>query len=101
MTSPTYCVYIMGSESGTLYVGVTNNLGRRVFEHKNHLLKGFTATYHCTKLLYFEETNSINEALEFEKKIKNWRREKKEWLITQHNPGWRDLSLDLELTPNF
>jgi len=90
MTSSFY-IYIMASPSGTLYIGITNNLQRRVYEHKNHILEGFSKRYDCTKLVYFEEYKSVEEALSREKQLKNWRREKKEHLIRTMNPSWKDL----------
>ena len=82
----------MTNKSGTLYTGVTNNLERRVFEHKNHLIEGFTRKYKITKLVYFEETNDVTTALYREKQIKGWNREKKVSLIESTNPDWKDLS---------
>jgi putative endonuclease len=82
----------MTNKSGTLYTGVTNNLERRVFEHKNHLVEGFTKKYKITKLIYFEETNDIKVAISREKQIKGWKREKKIALIESINPDWQDLS---------
>lgn len=87
-----YYVYIMGSHSGTLYIGVTNDLVRRVQEHKEGLTKGFTNKYKCNQLLYFEEGNDVNDAINREKQIKHWRREKKEALINTMNPQLQDLS---------
>ena len=87
-----YYFYIMASESGTLYVGVTNNLERRVFEHKSGAVEGFTSKYNCHKLVYFEETGSIEAAIAREKQVKKWRRDKKTVLIRLINPGWRDLA---------
>lgn len=81
----------MASNSGTLYIGITNNLQRRVYEHKNHLNKGFSKKYNCIKLIYYEEYKSVKEALAREKQLKNWRREKKEFLIKTINPTWNDL----------
>jgi len=89
-----YLIYILASNSGTLYIGVTNNLERRVEEHKSGLIEGFTKKYECKKLVYFEEYNYINDAIAREKQIKGWRRSKKEALIRTMNPGWRDLTLD-------
>lgn len=89
-----YWVYIVASESGTLYTGVTNNLERRMWEHKEGLVEGFTKKYGCYKLLYAEEFQDVKEAITREKQIKNWRREKKENIIRMNNPGWRDISLD-------
>ena len=95
----TYFVYIMSNISRTvLYVGVTNNLERRVQEHKTLSIRGFTCRYKCTDLVYYEDTNSIFEAIEREKQIKKWRRDKKEALITKLNPGQIDLSASLEMT---
>jgi putative endonuclease len=87
-----YFVYILTNKSETLYTGVTNNLERRVFEHKNHLIEGFTKKYKITKLVYFEETNDIRVAIEREKQIKGWNRKKKIALIESMNPDWQDLS---------
>ena len=87
-----YFVYIMTNKSGTLYVGVTNNLERRISEHKNSLIEGFTKKYKINKLLYFEETNDILAAINREKQIKGWRRDKKIALIESVNPMWKDLS---------
>ena len=82
----------MTNKSGTLYTGVTNNLERRIYEHKHHLVKGFTSKYNIEKLVYFEETNDINAAISREKQIKGWLRKKKIALIESINPGWKDLS---------
>lgn len=81
----------MGSKSGTLYIGVTNNLERRVLEHKRKLNDGFTTKYACTRLLYYERFDFIDEAIKREKQLKRWRREKKELLIASMNPEWIDL----------
>ncbi|MDD5223799.1 MAG: GIY-YIG nuclease family protein [bacterium] len=87
-----YFVYVMTNKSRTLYIGVTNNLARRVFEHKNHLIEGFTKKYQITKLVYYEETSDIQEALKREKQLKGWLRKKKIDLIELMNPDWQDLS---------
>ncbi len=71
---------------------MTNNLERRIYEHRNKLIPGFTSKYNVHKLVYFEETNDINAALAREKEIKGWRREKKNRLVEQTNPSWADLS---------
>ena len=89
-----YFVYIMTNKSGTLYVGVTNDLERRMSEHKNSLIEGFTKKYKINKLLYYEETNDILVAINREKQIKGWRRDKKIALIESSNPEWKDLSED-------
>ena len=81
----------MTNKSVTLYTGVTNNLERRIYEHKHHLVKGFTNKYQIDKLVYFEETSDINAAISREKQIKGWLRKKKIALIESMNPGWKDL----------
>lgn len=78
--------------SRTLYTGVTNNIERRVWEHRNKLIKGFTKKYNITFLVYYETTPDIKTALSREKQIKGWRREKKIKLIEEMNPRWNDLS---------
>jgi putative endonuclease len=90
----TYSVYIMGSESGTLYVGVTSNLKKRVYEHKNHLILGFTDKYRINRLLYFETMSDPASAINREKQLKKWGRNKKIELIDSLNPEWNDLSQD-------
>ena len=89
--TPSYFVYIMSSFSGVLYIGVTNNLKRRVYEHKKELIEGFSKKYKCKKLVYFEEYQEINLAINREKQLKNWRREKKEQLIKKLNSNLKDL----------
>ncbi len=89
-----YFVYIMTNQSGTLHVGITNNLERRVYEHKNSLLDGFTKKYQINKLIYYEETNDVIAAITREKQIKGWIRKKKIDLIESINPSWKDLSED-------
>ena len=74
-----------------MYVGVTNNLSRRVFEHKNEFVPGFTQKYHVHKLVYYEECNDVREAIIREKQIKGWRRQKKNELVETLNPNWDDL----------
>lgn len=89
-------VYIMGSEHGrAIYIGVTNDLLRRVQEHKTDVAAGFTKRYKCHKLLYCERFDDIRKAIEREKQLKGWRREKKELLIVSMNPAWKDLSENL------
>ena len=88
-----YYVYILANKHCTvLYTGVTSDLLRRIYEHKNHLDKNsFTAKYNVTKLVYFEETSDVKAALEREKQIKSWKRERKTSLIMDKNPRWVDL----------
>ena len=94
-----YFVYILTNFSNTtLYIGVTNNLERRLYEHVNEMVVGFSKRYHCHKLIYFEYTSSVESALEREKQLKRWSRAKKEALIKTMNPGLEDLSTTLEMT---
>lgn len=93
--SKDYYVYIMTNRSGTLYVGVTNDLKRRVYEHKNKLVPGFTTKYNIDKLVYFEQTQNIEFAIGREKQLKNWHRDWKLGLIKKQNPNFRNLSEDL------
>ena len=93
-----YYVYILTNKTNrVLYVGVTNNLERRLYEHKNKLIDGFTKKYNVNKLVYFETTSDINSALNREKTLKNLVRRKKEELINISNSEWKDLSVDLGL----
>ena len=94
MNSKRYFVYIMASKSRRLYIGVTNDLERRVFEHKSKLIEGFTAKYNIDRLVYFAETGDVVAAIEREKQIKGWLRTKKLILIEAMNPSWEDLSRD-------
>lgn len=87
-----YFIYIMASASGTIYTGVTNDLYKRVYQHKNDLIPGFTKKYQCHELIYFEETSDVESAILREKQIKGWARKKKEDLIKSKNPHWKDLS---------
>ncbi len=92
----TYYVYILASKrNGTLYVGVTNDLIRRVYEHKHDLIGGFTAKYKVHTLVYYEHTSDIRSAIEREKRLKKWRREWKIKLIESMNPQWHDLYEEL------
>ncbi len=89
----TYAVYILtDANNGVLYTGVTGDLGKRVWEHKNHIVDGFTSRYHVTKLVYFETCENAYGAITREKQIKAGSRWKKIALIDNLNPGWRDLS---------
>ena len=89
-----YFVYIMANRTGTLYIGITNNLKRRVYEHKHKLLSGFTSKYRLNRLVYFESTTDIHGAISREKQLKGWVREKKLELIRSSNPTMGDISRD-------
>lgn len=90
-----YFVYLMTNKTNkVVYTGVTNDLQRRLYEHKNKLIEGFTQKYNVNKLVYYEETSDIKIAILREKEIKKWRREKKDNLINTLNPEWNDLSND-------
>jgi putative endonuclease len=89
----TYFTYILASKkNGTLYTGVTNDIERRVYEHKHKLTPGFTSRYNVNRLVYYEEYNDIRDAIAREKQIKGWLRKKKIALIESTNPNWDDLS---------
>ena len=89
-----YYVYILTNARNTvLYIGVTNNLERRVYEHKKKLAEGFTRKYNLDRLVYFEETSDVTAAIEREKQLKGWLRRRKAELVETMNPEWRDLSM--------
>jgi putative endonuclease len=88
-----YYVYMLTNVSRTLYTGVTNDLLRRVDEHRTHRIPGFTSTYHITMLVYYESTTDVNAGLAREKQIKGWTRAKKNALVESMNPKWEDLSV--------
>jgi len=88
-----YVYFLTNWNHNVMYVGVTNDLQRRIYEHKNKLVKGFAEKYNVNKLVYFEETKDINAALEREKQFKKWRRSKKNALVVAVNPLWKDLSI--------
>ena len=93
----TYYVYILASKpQGTLYIGVTNNLLRRVAEHRAGVVEGFTKKYAIHQLVYYQATESIEAAISEEKRLKNWHRDWKKNLIERENPYWEDLSPSLE-----
>jgi putative endonuclease len=96
MSNRTYYVYILASRSRNLYTGVTNDLLRRMVEHRDRLVPGFTSQYRIFRLVHFEIFGDIRLAIAREKEIKSWRREKKLWLIERDNPTWEDLSEALE-----
>ena len=90
-----YYVYILSNFTNTtLYIGVTNDLKRRLYEHKNKLIPGFTEKYNVNKLVYFEKTSDIKSAIQREKNLKKWKRSWKQELITKTNPNYEDLSKD-------
>ena len=89
-----YYVYIMSSKNRVLYIGVTNDLERRVFEHKSKTGGGFTSKYNVTRLVWFQSTPSIDDAIAFEKKLKGKSRAKKIALVESTNPKWEDLAAD-------
>jgi putative endonuclease len=94
----TYYVYILASKrNGILYIGVTNNLERRLYEHRNNLLEGFTNKYNVHHLVSYEDVNDIQSALQREKQLKRWDRRWKLELIEKANPEWRDLANDFNL----
>ena len=94
MQQRTYSVYILSSLTGTLYIGVTNNLLRRIDQHKRKLIPGFTARYGVDRLMYYEIYGDVRDAIEREKQLKGWVRRKKVALIEKENADWRDLSED-------
>lgn len=90
-----FYVYIVQSASRrALYIGMTNNLHKRVWQHKTHAFEGFTDHYNATRLVYWESFDDVRTAIDREKKLKSWRREKKLWLIARFNPGWKDLAAE-------
>lgn len=92
-----YYTYILSNDNNrVIYVGMTNDLRRRLYEHKNELIDGFTAKYNVHKLVFFETFSDPMEAIKREKQLKGWRREKKDALIENNNPDWKDLSLEWE-----
>ncbi|TWO31904.1 GIY-YIG nuclease family protein [Seonamhaeicola sediminis] len=91
-----FYVYILSNKkNGTLYIGMTNDLERRMFEHKHKFVEGFTKKYGLDKLMYFEHFQHVNDAIKREKQLKNWNRQWKIDLIEKDNKGWNDLSSDL------
>jgi putative endonuclease len=89
-----YYVYILANKGRMLYTGITNDLERRIWEHKNHQTAGYTQKYDITKLVYYESTTDVLSAITREKQIKGWLRKKKIALIESMNPDWQDLSED-------
>ena len=95
-TKGVYYVYILTNKSNNvMYIGVTNALKRRVLEHKNELIEGFTKRYHVHKLVYFESFRDVKVAIAREKQLKSWKREKKDCLVKAVNADWHDLTEEL------
>ena len=94
MATRNYYVYIMANRTRMLYTGVTNNLERRVYEHKNRITTGFTSKYNLNRLVYYESYFQVRDAIAREKQIKGWLRTKKIALIQSLNPEWKDLSAE-------
>ena len=87
-----YYIYIMANKyRNVLYIGMTNDLKRRVYEHKNDIIDGYTKQYRCKKLVWYEQTNNVQSAILKEKRMKKWKREFKEYVINEMNPEWNDL----------
>ncbi len=90
-----YFVYILASKKdGVLYIGVTNDLERRILEHKHKLNKGFATKYNADKLVYFEQFSIVEESIQREKQLKKWNRDWKIELIEKENPDWKDLAIE-------
>lgn len=93
----TYCTYILTNwNNKVMYIGMTNNLERRLYEHKHHLIEGFTLRYNVDKLVYFESSFDVKAAIAREKELKGWTRARKNALVESVNPAWQDLSKDWE-----
>ncbi len=92
----TFYVYILASKTGVLYVGMTNDLDRRIIEHKQKLVPGFTAKYNVNMLMWYQTFRDAKQAIAAEKRIKGWSRAKKESLINEMNPTWKDLVDDAD-----
>lgn len=92
MNPKKYWVYIVGSSTGTLYIGMTNNIDRRIAEHKSPEFEGFAHKYHRDRLVYYESFDDVRKAIDREKQLKGWIRAKKIALITSINPKWQDLA---------
>jgi len=89
-----YYAYIIASRSRTLYIGITSDLSKRVFQHKRKTYEGFSATYNCNRLIWFERFGDVTQAIQREKQLKGWSRLKKIRLIESHNPTWENLSAE-------
>jgi predicted GIY-YIG superfamily endonuclease len=100
MRNHDYWVYIVTNKRGTsLYIGITNSITRRLYQHRYGKVDGFTRRYHLNRLVWLEHFRNVNDAIACEKKLKGWRRSRKIALIERTNPRWRDLSDDLEQQP--
>jgi putative endonuclease len=98
MRTHNYFIYFLTNRKNTvLYIGMTNNLERRIYEHKNKLVEGFTKKYNLDKLVYYEQYTDVNLAIQREKELKKWRREKKNKLVESVNPEWKDLTNELNI----
>ena len=89
-----YFVYMIASISRVLYIGMTSNLRKRVWEHRNGIFEGFSKHYKCHRLVWYESYDDVANAIDREKQLKRWSRIKKEWLIAQKNPTWEDLAAE-------
>jgi putative endonuclease len=94
MKTHCYSVSIVASKSRVIYIGMTNDLSRRVYEHKNDLTEGFSKQYRCHRLVYYESSDDVNKAIDREKQLKRWSRKKKIWLIERRNLTWEDLAAE-------
>jgi putative endonuclease len=95
MNNRSFSVYIIASKSRAIYIGMTSNLERRVYEHKNDLVDGFSKKYRCHRLVYWESFDEVHKAIDREKQLKRWNRTKKTQLIERRNPTWEDLAAEL------
>ncbi|MCF8361576.1 MAG: GIY-YIG nuclease family protein [Prolixibacteraceae bacterium] len=95
MKNEAYIYFLTNQHNNILYTGVTNNLARRIAEHKAKINKGFTYKYNCDKLVYFESLSSITDAIKREKQLKNWKRAWKDALVNEENAAWKDLSEEI------
>jgi putative endonuclease len=101
MQEHNYSVYMVASTSRALYIGMTNNLRRRIFGHKNDLIEGFTRQYKCHRLVYYESFDDVNKAIDRENQSKRWNRTKKDRLIARRNPTWEDLAAEWYVRHQF
>ena len=101
MKGQSYIYFLSNARNNVLYIGVTNNIVRRIAEHKAKINKGFTYKYKCEKLVYYETFAFITDAIAREKQLKNWKREWKNKLVSDFNPEWRDLSGEIGITEEF